>query len=191
MASDRPSPVPPSWQTAAADAIEVQALLGTFDPADDADPVHHLVRRFRAGDPEAVARVLAAATEATAARPRLHGVSCAGVVVPGHDGGFGESLVRLVRHLGATHGWSASRTHVLERDASIEAAKLKRARDPEGEAAGIRLRRDAVPASVRTVVLIDDVLASGGTLRACVSALRREGWDGAIVAVVVAAVRQP
>ena len=71
--------------------------------------------------------------------------------------------------------------------AAIEAVAQEEQRELERREREYRIDRPAVPLKGRTVILVDDGLATGSTMRAAVEAVRREGPMRVVVAVPVAA----
>ncbi|WP_447987427.1 phosphoribosyltransferase [Nitrospira sp. Nam74] len=103
--------------------------------------------------------------------------------VPGHEelamgaiasGGVQVVNEDVVRHLGLTPG-------ILASVAAIEQQELARREH------AYRGERSPVPVEGRTVILVDDGLATGSTMRAAVAALRRRDPARIVVAVPVAA----
>jgi predicted phosphoribosyltransferase len=103
--------------------------------------------------------------------------------VPGHEelamgaiasGGVQVVNEDVVRHLGLTPS-------ILASVATIEQQELARREH------AYRGERSSVPVEGRTVILVDDGLATGSTMRAAVAALRRRDPDRIVVAVPVAA----
>jgi putative phosphoribosyl transferase len=103
--------------------------------------------------------------------------------VPGHEevalGAIASGGVRvlnddLIRRLGIS-------TEALEGLVAREEAELRRREE------AYRGSRPPVPIAGRTVILVDDGLATGASMKAAVAALRREGPARIVVAVPVAA----
>jgi hypothetical protein len=168
--------------------LEVVSLLGSFDrsrPAQE-DRVHALIGRFRGGDGAALAEVLRAGQAILEREEILRGPQTALLVVPGHDGTRQAGLVRLVAGLAVTFRWTVADPGLLIRHSPVGEAKHRPPRGPVAEVASLRAAPATLPDAVDTILLVDDVLASGGTIRACVDALRRDGWAGAVAALVLA-----
>ena len=98
--------------------------------------------------------------------------------------GFG--LVRLVASLSVAARWTLADPRQLIRHSHVDEAKRRTPRDPVAELASLRAAPASLPEAIETILLMDDVLASGGTILACVGALRRDGWGGGIAALVLA-----
>ena len=109
--------------------------------------------------------------------------------MPGHDGTRQVGLVRLIAGLAVAAGWTVADPGQLIRHTSVGEAKHRQPRDPADELASLRAAPATLPAGIETILLVDDVLASGGTIRACVGALRRDGWAGGVAALVLARAR--
>ena len=172
--------------TVAIPPSSVVAVLGPFDPTSQPmDPVHLRIRRFRSCDEEAVRAVTGATIRVIQAHPGLRGPSVGAVVVPGHDGVVGTALVRLAAVSAAAADWTRLPGDVLVRTIPVVEAKRRGPRVPMAESASLCTTLSKVPKGVQTILLIDDVIASGGTLEACRRALHRDGWQGAIAALVV------
>jgi hypothetical protein len=171
----------------ATDDVPVHVLLGSFDgDAEPPDPVHLAVRRFRAGEPSAVRTVV----EIAAALPELMAELATGravaVAVPGHDGTISDGMRALDACLREAGGRAAAGPPVLTRHVVVPEAKRRAERDPSAEVASLRWIATEGVGGVERVVLLDDVVASGDTLRACATAMRRDGWSRGVTALVVA-----
>lgn len=105
--------------------------------------------------------------------------------VPGHEelamGAIATGGVRVLNHQ-VVSGFQIP-AHVIERVASMEQAELER------RERAYRGARPAPEVQGRTVILIDDGLATGSTMRAAVTALRQQEPERVIVAVPVGAVQ--
>ncbi len=171
-------PVPPDVPTLVA--------LGTFARADPGG-LHGLIRAFRTGDPAAAETVARGVLDAVAASPPLARVRGVVVPVPGHAAGVDDGpRMGLARRLAATCGWLVPEPPPLRRVASVPEAKARPPRDADAETASLRWDDERVERG-SVVILLDDVLASGGTIAAAVAAIRRDSIAARDIRVVVVA----
>ncbi len=138
------------------------------------DPRHDLLRAFRAGDPDAFTEVARAG--APGSRP-----AGGAPVRTRHDrrrrsrppGGVGERALRgadpCPRRRVPGPGCRAPGCSIRVRDSAE--AKAGNRRDPVAEVATLSWDVRLVPAGVRRVLLVDDVLRSGATLVAAAMAV--------------------
>ncbi len=152
-----------------------------------ASPLHDLARAFRAGDPEALASVLALAGPALDrwfdATP-APGASASGSVpvvvaipLPGHlAGSLNEPCLALLHALAATRPRLVPVPGLLARIADAPEAKLAPppplARLPSEEAETLAWRPDLLPADLASapILLLDDIVRSGASLLAAIAA---------------------
>lgn len=153
---------------------------------DVPSPRHELVRRFRAGDPGAVAQVLAQVRRAVAPHAaRMFAPGTIGVAVPGHRAGSVNAPCELlIRALAAEFPDLIPGPGVLVRVRDAPEAKAGQVRDPVAEARTLSWEAHLVPAGVRRVLLVDDVLRSGATLDAARAAVP-SGLAASTVALAV------
>jgi predicted amidophosphoribosyltransferase len=110
------------------------------------------------------------------------------VPVPRHLPGPAHSLLTTVsREIATVRGWHEAED-ALRRIGRAPEAKVGGTRDPEVEAATLEWR---VPSHDGVIVLIDDVVRTGATLRACAVAIRAAGDRRSVVAIAVAAAIGP
>ncbi len=159
--------------------------LGTFRPTD-VEATHALVRRFRAGEADAFLQVASAARAAIECDPDLRRQQVIVVPVPGHVAGAvaGPGLA-LAGELARAFGWDLPAPVPLRRVAAVPSAKERGPRDPEVEEASLAWDESGLRPGA-TIVLLDDVVASGRTLEACVSAIRRDGSTRPVRVVAIA-----
>ena len=169
---DRPAPEVPT-----------HVLLGSFIRSGQ-DPLHELIRGARSGDEDAVDRLLNAVRDA--AGSAWGDIADAVVVaVPGHlEGGALGLVTAMARVVAEARGWSVA-TDDLGRARAVGEAKAGDARDTAAELESLAWRAGAA-SSAEVIVLVDDVVRTGETLRACVAAIRAAGDPRRVVAVVAA-----
>jgi predicted amidophosphoribosyltransferase len=158
-------------------------VLGTFT-ARPADPLHDLIRAARDGDRTAAGHIIDGAREAA---PRLlPGVTDAVVIpVPSHAVGTASLLVQAAAMaIARARGWWYAPASLRRRDPVAE-AKAGGTRDVAAEAATIDW---IAPRQGRRIVLFDDVLRTGMSVRVCAEAIRSAGDPREVVAVAMAAV---
>ena len=160
-------------------------LLGTFDPHDDGG-LHGLIRRFRAGDPDACAAVARGALDALRGEFRQPPAAVL-VPVPGHEPGSpGGQRLALAREIARALGWALPEPVPLRRVHAVPPAKAGGSRDATAAAASLAWD-DGGAGPGSTIVLFDDVLATGGTIDASVAAIRRDGGHAREIRVLVLA----
>lgn len=156
-------------------------VLGPFHVARP-DGLHSLIRLARVGDPAALAAVLEDVRRlAPAAWPQV--IAGVAVPVPGHvPGPHGRLVATAARQIAAVRGWRHHHDALRRRRAAPE-AKAGGPRDPGSDAATLQWRP---PKRGHAIVLVDDVVRTGGTLRSCVEAIRGAGDERPVVAIVLA-----
>jgi predicted amidophosphoribosyltransferase len=164
------------------DPIPTWIVLGTFT-ARPADPLHDLIRAARDGDRTAAGHIIDGAREAA---PRLlPGVTDAVVIpVPSHAVGTASLLVQAAAMaIARARGWWYAPASLRRRDPVAE-AKAGGTRDVAAEAATIDW---IAPRQGRRIVLFDDVLRTGDTIRVCAHVVRSAGDERDIAAITIAA----
>ena len=162
--------------------VPTSIVLGSC-AIERADGLHELVRAARAGQPTAVASVLDSVRRAA---PPVWAEIESGVVVPvpGHlPGPASRLVVAIAREIAAVRGWPHA-DGALRRRGPAPEGKAGGVRDPRAEAATLEWRR---PARGGVIVLVDDVVRTGSTLRACGEAIRLAGDERQVIAIAVAA----
>jgi predicted phosphoribosyltransferase len=101
--------------------------------------------------------------------------------MPGHEeyamGAIASGGVRVMNDL---HGWGVSEREIDEVAAREQQELTRRERQYRGD-------RDPVQVEGRTVIVVDDGLATGATMRAAIAAIRRRSPERLVVAVPVGA----
>jgi len=148
---------------------------------------HQLVRAFRAGSSDAFSLVYARVRDVLLDRRDvllLH--PSVAVAVPGHGAGARNlACESLIERLSAEFPHLVPGPGLLVRVEDGPEAKGSPARDSHAEVRTLRWHDDLVPAHVRGVLLVDDVVASGHTLTACfrvLPAARRSEAHALVVA---------
>lgn len=163
-------------------AVATRVLLGTFS-ADFADPLHALVRAARAGDRTALSEVVdRIRLVAWTIWPEIESAVIVGV--PGHRPGPTNRLIlEVAGELAVIRGWTHVRNR-LRRCRSATEAKVGGPRDASADATTL----EWVPApGGAAIILLDDVVRTGTTLRACAASIRVAGDRRRLVALAVAA----
>jgi predicted amidophosphoribosyltransferase len=160
--------------------VPVLILLGSFKRSRP-DALHDLMQSARTGEARAVTNVLQLVRERTSLLPAELGHGAI-VTVPGHQPSRGNPLLATVaKDMAERMGWTHAERALLRRRAAPE-AKLAAVRDERAEVATLVWH----PPPGKTIVLLDDVLRSGTTIRVCVDAIRLTADARPITAVVLA-----
>jgi phosphoribosylpyrophosphate synthetase len=162
--------------------MPIAILLGTISTASD-DRLHALVQAARAGDAVALSTVIdQVRLAALDLWPDIHSAVVAGV--PGHRPGPANPLVLAVGdELAGIRGWDYA-PDALRRISPAPEAKAGGPRDSLAEASTLEWVGAPRGASI---VLVDDVVRSGSTLRACATTIHAAGDHRPIFAIAIAA----
>lgn len=161
--------------------VETRIVLGSF-PVGSIGGLHDAVRAARTGNLAAVTDVL---RRVRVAMPSVWPEVTAAVVVPvpGHlPGPPHPLLVAVCEAIAAVRGWHLA-TEALRRRTAAPEAKAGRTGDPGGEAATLGWRH---PTPGEVIVLVDDVVRTGATIRSCAEAVRLAGDERRVVAIALA-----
>jgi predicted amidophosphoribosyltransferase len=167
--------------------VPTRIVVGTLS-IDAVDGRHALIRAARNGDRAAVDNVLAQVRDAA---PLMWAAITDAVVipVPPHkpEPSHHPLLQAVAREVALARRWHEA-PDALRRVRPAPEGKAGGARAPVSEARTLEWRR---PHLGRVIVLVDDVVRTGATLRACASAIRRHGDRRQVVAIVLAATDAP
>ena len=150
------------------------ATVFEFDPGQ-ASRAHDLVKACRSGDEGALAvairwsdLVFVGLREALG-KPRLLGVP-----VPSHQPGRRNRVAEVLIEAWSARDFILPGFELLRRTALAPAAKTLVERDLRSEVDTLSWRDSAMSVDADVVLLVDDVLRSGGTLAACRMAIERD-----------------
>jgi predicted amidophosphoribosyltransferase len=159
--------------------VPVLILLGSFKRSRP-NVLHDLIQSARAGEARALTNVLQLVRERASLLPVELGDGAI-VTVPGHQPrGSHPLLATVASDMAERMGWTHAERALLRRQAAPE-AKFAAVREERAEVATLAW----YPPPGQTIVLLDDVLRTGTTLRVCVNAIRRAD-PRPITAVVLA-----
>jgi hypothetical protein len=173
------SVVQPGWIE-----IPTAVLLGSFS-LDVDDPLHGLIRLARAGSPETILEILDGARRAiTTVWPEV--TDAIVVPVPRHAPGPAHSLVMAAcEEIATARGWRVA-ADALRRTQAAPEGKVGGARNPELEARTLTWAGSTLGP---VIVLVDDVVRTGATIRACATAVRASGGERRLLAIALARAR--
>jgi hypothetical protein len=164
--------------------VRVVIAMGTFTAGDDSS-LHALIRGFRAGDKGAFRTAFEAVADALARERAALPERCVLVAVPAHRPGQSRRPIDvLVSELATVQGWAAPAEPPLRRIEPVPEAKL----GCTGIADPTRSLHWTPQMYADGVVLIDDVVRSGGTIRSCVRAIQ-SGSVGASTVLIIGLAR--
>lgn len=157
---------------------------------DGPSPLHDLVRRLRAGDTDALQAAVdlvagalreglpglphvraPAIADDTDPPPRTPAFAVAAVTVPGHRAGTANvACERVLERLALTIPWLRPSPGALVRVADAAEGKRGGTRDPSGEAATLAWRAERLRSDDGPILLLDDVVRSGASIEAAITA---------------------
>jgi phosphoribosylpyrophosphate synthetase len=163
-------------------SVTTAIVLGSFHVAR-ASGLHLLIRSARTGDPTAIGVVVDRLGQSISSIwPTI--TDAVVVPVPGHLPASDVPLVQIASsEIAARRGWICAEG-ALRRCQPAPAAKTGPVRDRRAE---IETLVWMAPEHGQTIVLVDDVVRTGTTLRVCGEAIRAAGDRREIVAIALAA----
>jgi phosphoribosylpyrophosphate synthetase len=163
--------------------VPTAVLLGSFE-LDEPDRFHDLIRTARAGRPGAIEEILGGVRRAiTTVWPEIIGAIL--VPVPRHVPGPAHALIMATcEEIARARAWQIA-GDALRRTRPASEGKAGGPRDAESEATTLAWL-GSVPGTA--IILVDDVVRSGATIRACARAVRATGDQRRLLAVALARV---
>jgi hypothetical protein len=161
--------------------VPTWVVLGSFD-ASGLDPLHLLIRAARAGEPSAVREVLGRVRRSVG--PVWPTIAQGAVVpVPGHrPDRIAPLVLSAAFEIADARHWIYA-GEALRRRRPAPEAKTGPARDFETE---VRTLAWSPPSSGDTIVLVDDVVRTGTSIRVCSDVIRAAGDERPVLAIAIA-----